>query len=859
MLSRIFLIAVTVLTSTISADADDLLFESDIRPILKTHCFHCHGEAGHVEGGLDLRMRRLMVEGGDSGAAIEAGDADASYLLQRMVDGDMPPEEVVIRPTAEEIETIRRWIGDGALTARPEPESVEDLPRITPEDRGHWAFRAIDRRTVENNVGPNPIDHFISQKLHDTGVDFSPRADRITLLRRAYYDLHGLPPTPELVERFLRQDSDDAWSNLIDGLLASPRYGERWGRHWLDVVGYADSEGVTDADPVRPYSHKYRDYVIDAFNRDLPFDSFIVEQLAGDELITSPLDELSDNDKRLLIATGYLRMAPDGTGGNPDDPVAERNNVIAETIKVVSTSLMGMTVGCAQCHDHRYDPILHDDYYRMRAVFAPAMNWQDWKTPSQRRIPVVSPEDKAENERIEKLAQEAEAKKRELQDEAIELVFQRELAKLPEGLRVEAKAAYHAEVSERTEAQTQLLVDYPNLTVSRQALGLYLELFDEGIKAKKAIEEQGKAVSELRAKAPGIDYIRTLTEFEAEVPQTFVFHRGDPSQPKQEVQPGSLQVLDHLVPVDLTNQLKDRGKNSKTTGRRLAFARHLTHADHPLTARVLVNRFWMHHMGRGLVSTPGDFGRQGQQPTHPELLDWLARDFIDSGWKLKRLHKLIMTSRTYQQSSRRVDPAFDPDNQWYSRMSVRRLEAEVVRDSILAVCGQLTYEDASGVVPVKVTEEGDTVVGTDIDPDAMSRRSVYVQSRRTTPLGMLNVFDAPQLEPNCTVRTVSTVATQSLMLMNSEVVVKQAEALADRLIDECGNDETKLIDSLWVRLFARKPSESEADRVTEFLFAQKEHLTEGDDTGQFENEATHQAVASLCHTMMGSNLFLYVD
>ena len=835
----------------------DVAFEHTARSVFKAHCFHCHGESGVVEGGLDLRLRHLIVTGGDSGPAVVPGEADQSLLWERMSSGEMPPEEVTIRPSANEIEIVRRWISSGAKTVRPEPEDPDDLPRITPEERAFWAFQPIQDPSPPTDVKADvlnrirtPIDAFILQRLHDQGRGFSDEAEKRVLIRRATFDLIGLPPTPKEINDFVKDNSANAWERVIDRLLSSPRYGERWGRHWLDVVGYADSEGFTEQDATRGYAYKYRDYVIQALNDNMPFDQFIQEQIAGDELISSPLDALTDEDRRRLVATGFLRMAPDGTGSGADDLVAASNAVVTETINIVSTSMMGMTVGCAQCHDHRFDPILHNDFYRIRAVFEPALNPQAWKTPQQRQIPLSESDPTNETKEIKKRLDKAQAAHKAREDAAIEMVFQRELKKIPKPLREDARNAFEASASSRTEKQKQLLADYPNLRVGRgSALDLYLELFDEGRQAKKELEQLRAEVSKIRAELPQQDFIRGITETTDNLPDTFIFHRGDPAQPTERVVPGGLSVLDHLLPVDFEENASQR----KSTGRRLAFAYHLTHADNPLTARVLVNRFWMHHFGRGIVATPGDFGNQGEPPSHPELLDWLARDFVKHGWDLKRLHKLIMTSTVYRQDSKRPADDFDPDNRLFGRQSIRRLEAETIRDSILFVSGVLAADVAGPATRVQQTSEGQTIVDADIDPQKNSRRSIYIQARRSTPLAMLEVFDAPRLEPNCVARDVSTVTPQSLMLMNSEMIVEQSRAFAQRLL-LAGNDADHQIRDAWSIAFGVAPTEPELTTTREFLLKQAEHFR-----AQGVKSPAEKALQSLCMVMMGSNRFLYVD
>ena len=409
------------------------------------------------------------------------------------------------------------------------------------------------------------------------------------------------------------------------------------------------------------------------------------------------------------------------------------------------------------------------------------------------------------------------------------------------------------------------MTDYPNLKVGGgSALDLYLELFEEGRKAKKELEGLKGEVSKIRGELPKTDYIRGVTEPGGELPETYVFHRGDPAQPGEKVGPGSLTVLGHLLPVDLPEQEEGRKASS---GRRLAFARHLVDSRNPLTARVLVNRFWLHHFGRGLVETPGDFGAQGEKPTHPELLDWLAHDFVDGGWQLKRFHKMVMMSTVYRQSAKRVEEGFDPENRYYARQSVRRLEAETIRDAILFVSGGLSNAGPGPALRVKQTDEGQTVVDVDIEAKGgSSRRSLYVEAKRSTPLAMLEVFDAPRPEPNCTMRTVSTVTPQSLLLMNSQVLVEQSKAFARRVISEVGEDVEAQAVRAWKIAYGEAPGEEELGLAREFLRVQTEDFegragkTEKKKKAEEEAlSAQEQALGSFCMVLMGSNRFLYVD
>jgi mono/diheme cytochrome c family protein len=858
---RPFLLSALVVFSAVvstSAVAEELTFERDVRPILKTHCFQCHGEGGKLEGGLDLRLRRLMATGGDSGAAIEAGKPNESYLLDRLKLGEMPPEDVKHRPTPAEIATIERWIAAGAKTARPEPENIDGV-YITEEERSFWAFLPV-RRVAPPPVNDKPrvrtpIDRFVVARLEAAGLSLSPEADKQTLLRRAYFDLVGLPPSPAEAEAFLADDAPDAFERLIDRLLESPHYGERWGRHWLDVAGYADSEGYTDVDPVRTDAFRYRDYVIRAFNADKPLDEFLREQLAGDELVGPPYKNLSPEQIDMLIATGFLRMAADGTAQKDVEQNVARNETVAHTMEIVSTSLLGLTVACAQCHDHRYDPIPQQDYYRLRAVFDPALDWQNWRTPPQRRLSLYTDEDRRRAKEFEAEAVAIEAERTKKQAEFVEQVFERELAKLPEEIRETVREARDTPVKERSPEQAKLLKAHPSVNVSAGSLRLY----DSKLAAElQKYTDRAKAVRDTK---PVEEFVRALTETSgAALPESFVFLRGDHEQRGKPVEPGELTVLSSHEPCEIP--LNDG--ELATTGRRLAYARWLTSGRHPLTARVLVNRVWLNHFGRGIVATPGDFGVLGARPTHPELLDWLADELVRGGWSLKRMHKLIMTSSVYRQTSARRPEceAVDADAALLWRMPVRRIEAETLRDTVLAISGKLNREQFGPPVPVMADEVGQFVLGIEnlnagrpgpVIPlgDEEFRRSIYAQSRRSRPLGVLDTFDLPAMTPNCTVRSSSTVAPQSLLLMNSPFIAARAGDFAARVIREAGDEPEAQIELAWRLAYARAPSERELDSAREFLQRQRAHFASPD--------ATQEGLAVLCQALLSSNELLYVD
>jgi Protein of unknown function (DUF1549)/Protein of unknown function (DUF1553)/Planctomycete cytochrome C len=846
----------------------ELSFESQIRPILKANCFHCHGEEDKFEGKLDLRLARLLVKGGDSGASIVPGQAEQSLLVKRISSGEMPPGEKKLTP--QQIDLITRWVANGAKTARPEPETPP-VGNFTDEERSFWSFQPIQNPAVPDvrNLAQvrEPIDQFLLAKLESRQWNFSADADRRTLIRRLSFDLHGLPPAPEAVERFVNDPSPDAVERLLDELLASPHYGERWGRHWLDVAGYADSDGYTETDPVRTYAFKYRDYVIRALNADKPFNQFIVEQLAGDELVPLPYENLSAEAADKLAATGFLRMVADGTASSGVDANVAANDVVSESIKIVSTSLLGMTVGCAQCHNHRYDPITQTDYYRFRAIFEPAYNPKQWRSPSARLINLWNSDQKL----AAKVLGDAEFKLgeqrgREL-DAIVQEVFEREVNKLPEAQRSAARQARSTAADKRTPEQQQILKETPSLNVDRGSVYLY-----EAARIAQFNKQWDERIAEVRSLRPMEDFVPSLTEVPGQIPATHLFYRGEINQPKQEMKPGELSILAAAVPVEIPVD----DPELPTSGRRLSFARHLTGGKHPLLSRVLVNRFWMHHFGKGLVATPGDFGYLGERPSHPELLDWLATRFVADGWQLKRFHRLLLTSAAYRQQSMRQPhlDAADPDNRLLSRMSVRRLEAEEIRDSILACAGSLSDKLYGPASPVAADDVGQIIVGLpyrDLAGGPINqgktlgedefRRSIYVQARRSMPLGMLEPFDMATLSPNCELRPVSTVAPQALLMMNNDFVVRESAAFASRVRRTAGEDQSAQVTFAWSTVFSRDPTSGQLAGGIAFLTEQTRQIAARIPADQIDREppAVQQALASFCQALLSTNLFLYVD
>ena len=849
MRQTVFAIAVLwLLASRATTFADEqLVFEQDIRPIFKAYCFDCHGATDELKGGLDLRLRRFVLKGGESGAAIAPGDADASYLVERIASGEMPPGEKKLSP--DQIDTIKRWVAGGATTARPEPDKIDPGIGITPEERAFWSFQPIRRPEAptlsDTTQVATPIDAFILARLAEHELTLSPAADKLTQLKRVYFGLTGLPPKPEQIDAFLNDESADAYAKLIDSVLESPRYGERWARHWLDVAGYADTEGYTNADADRPWAYKYRDYVIKSLNDGKPFDQFIQEQLAGDEMVPPPHTNLAPEKIEKLVATGFLRMAADGTGSGSNDDAA-RNQTIADTIKIVSTSLLGLSVGCAQCHDHRYDPIPQKDYYQLRAVFEPALSWKQWRTPQQRLVTLYTDADRAKAAEVESEAQKVAAEKNVKQTKYIAEALDKELLKYDKALQPKLRAAYETAGAKRTDEQKALLKKHPAVNISAGTLYQYNQAAADDLKTFDA------KIAEIRKKKPVEEFIRVLAEPGGEPPATHLFHRGEYREPKDVVAPAALTIACRpgerveIAPID---------ESIPTTGRRLAYAKWLTSGEHPLLARVIVNRVWMHHFGRGIVGTPSDFGLLGQRPTHPELLDWLATEFVESGWNLKQLHKLIMMSSVYRQSSRATTAgvAADSGNTLYWRMPIQRLDAEALRDRTLAASGTLVDKLYGAPVGIKADDTGQVIVDGD-----ETRRSVYIRIKRTQPVAMLKAFDAPVMEVNCERRPSSTAATQALMMMNSEFVLRHARKLAERVKAAIDADPTAIqVNVAWRFAFCREPRPEELAAAQTFLDDQTAYLQANPIPDNVD--PTLHALTNLCQTLLSSNEFLYVD
>ena len=822
--------------------------QHDVLPIVLLRCTMCHG-ARRQDGGLDLRTVAAMHKGGQNGPAIVAGDPDASRMIQRIESESCPPRELLLRffvkrPPASEVETLRDWIAAGApqIDVAPDVATTSPDPLVTDEDRRHWAFQV-----PQTSGQANSIDEFLLAKLRQRGLTFSPQADRDTLIRRAHYDLHGLPPGVDQWMRW-RTDRDPHWyAKMIDSLLASPRYGQRWGRHWLDLAGYADSEGGVSSDPIRQVAWKYRDYVIGALNDDKPYDRFLVEQIAGDELVDyeqSPVvtEQMVDN----LIATGFLRMGIDQTGSRTMNFVPERLDVIGDAITILGEGLMGMTIGCAKCHSHKYDPIPQRDYYRFKAILQGAFDEYDWLTFQNRKLEVDIPD---RRQRVAKTNPPLLAQVKALQAESAKAKADVQLELLrhhyPQQTQVERDETLRAlRIADNVRSQPQrILVEklqqVETLPDTSQP--------DSVVAARQRVTEIDHQIMRVERQMEPPLTIRALWD-RGEPSPTYLLRRGEHDKPGSLVGPGVPSVLtDGKTPFIVHPPFPD---GTPKTGRRLAFAKWLTDPNNPLTARVMVNRIWYHHFGTGIVSTPENFGVMGERPSHPELLDYLAVEFVRRGWSMKEMHRLMMNSQAYRQSSHITDELqqLDPQNRLLSRMTLRRLSAEAIRDSLLFVSQRL--DETIGGPPDPVTVDFDGLVSVVPTPDGRWRRSVYVRHRRTQIPSMMETFDYPQMGPNCLVRNVSTVSPQSLMLMNNGQVRELAASFAARVLGETkGKPFETQVDTVYQLALSRLPNEAERKLGVESLEQLQSH---------WQGEPS-KAMESYCHTILNSAAFIYID
>jgi hypothetical protein len=842
-------------------------FEKDIVPILAAKCQSCHGEDSQ-EAKLDLRTVSEILRGGENGPAIVRGNPQSSMMLDLATSGQMPPDNEE-KLNEQELSLLRAWIKAGA----PAIEQVVVLPpysRVTEDDREFWAFRPPVKIAVPKPRNTNQVrtvvDSFLLARLEEKELTYSVEVDRVALIRRAYFDLLGLPPEPNAVATFLQDKRENAYELLIDELLKSPHYGERWGRHWLDAAGYVDGKLDNDLGTIYPNQGiwKYRDYVIQAFNDDKPYNEFLLEQIAGDEIVDwRNATKYDARTLSLLTATGFLRNVDDHTDF-PQYGIEKRYEVVNETIDMFSTAILGLTMECCRCHNHKYDPLPQRDYYRLMACFEPAYNVHAWKAPKDRYLPDVSfAEQKAIDQRNSEIdAEIAEITKIEstLKQQARERLLESRLSVVPEPIRADVRKAQETKPEQRNEIQKYLSEKFATIS---QITDVDIE---EALTSaeKDSLQSYAAKRAELLSQKKSYGMIQALWDI-GEPPISHVHRRGNVKAHGVLVSAGYPEILQVSSSQNPEAKVKSQGV---TSGRRLELAYWLTQLDHPLTSRVLVNRVWHHHFGRGIVETLGNFGRSGSLPTHPELLDWLAVDFMENGWSLKRLHRQIMLSSAYRQSSRRTvssdseatpmpsGETIDPENRLLWRFNLRRLESEIVRDSILAVSGSL--DRTAGGPPVEITNPADGLSEVKADPSssAANRRSIYLFARRVYPLKFLEIFDAPIMSVNCTQRMGSATVLQSLALLNSEFMLAKGDHMARGIASVAGQSVTEQVKYAFQRAFARPPSDLELQKSLGFMESQRVGYQSPEVSPE---QASQKALADLCHMLLSSNEFLYVE
>ncbi|WP_010585428.1 PSD1 and planctomycete cytochrome C domain-containing protein [Schlesneria paludicola] len=1044
-----FLLVITLLIAPMTLVADDeIKFEKGAGAALAAKCGQCHGaDRTKRKAELDLRTAESTLMGGESGPSVSPGNAKDSLLWQKIVDGEMPPPGSEPLNDAEKT-AIHQWISQGAKFI-PNSKSATDASAA---DKEFWAFRHSQRpespsiKSAAQSI--TPIDRFVLSRLEARQLSFAPTAEPRQLVRRIFLDLVGLPPTPAEVTEFLNDPSPKSYETLVDRLLASPQYGERWGRQWLDVAGYADSNGYIRHDSPRPLAWRYRDYVIQSLNDDKPYDQFWIEQLAGDELVNhSTAQELSPADLNRLIATHYLRNAPDGTDnteGNEITRVMERYAVLESQLQITMSAMFGMTIECARCHSHKFDPIPQRDYYSLQAIFYPAFNVKQWKQPKDRWIHAAGQVDiaawRARNEQVDhqilalrsefadwsrthqppgivlfqddfsttslrqswsdtapgdespagnpairlddSLAPAAQIENGRLsilaaapgdavwlstrqsfdwtpeqKGEWIQVTFDLVGTRGPDG-RAAERIGYYLALTDHDDSRNpasgnvargnllidgnpaggaSVVVDYPGLDqqsagvigksgyvaghrfgvrVTRQDGDQYLleHLFDgqpelpaQPLKAEQLPDggfgfelccsrsfqvdnvsiqrsphagetstealawTQFKATTERhqqkltdaiaaceRQRLPEPERIAWATDLSEEPPVVPLLKRGDYFQHGPNVDPGPLSVL---IDPDNTMTIEPPASGTKTTGRRLAFARWATRPSSraaALLARVEVDRIWRGHFGRGLVPTPENFGASGVRPTDPELLEWLAAEFIDNGWSRKALHRQIVLSQTYQQSSVADERAIqlDPDNLAYSRFPAHRLDAESIRDSMLAAAGVMNLK--AGGPAVQPMDLGNRQIvlpePEGPGPHEVDRRSIYIRQRRSEPLTFLKVFDQASPEPNCVGRSTATVVAQSLALLNGTFATRMGRSFAARIMNDAPTSSADHARQAFIIAFAREPDAIELARSLEFLQTQTRLRTNSDPA-----TAAEAALADLCRMLLATNEFMQLQ
>jgi hypothetical protein len=811
-----------------SFKADQLkFFEKDVKPILVARCFKCHGAEKKIKGGLRLTFRDGVLKGGDSGPAVDVKQPADSLLLEAINFEllEMPPTGKL---PANEIAILTRWVKEGLPWTPGDKPNVDPTetggpPQVNDETRSFWSYRPMKRPAVpavkQQAWVQNPIDAFILAKLESAGLTPTAAADRVVLLRRVYYDLLGLPPSPQEVQSFLSDDSPDAYEKLIDRLLESPHYGEKWGRHWLDLVRYAETNSY-ERDGAKPNVWRYRDWVIRSLNADKPYDQFLREQLAGDEL-DNPTPET-------IIATGYYRLGI--WDDEPADPELALYDDLDDILLVTGQVMLGMRINCARCHDHKLDPIPQADYYRLLSFFGGLTRFgvRGGDSIAQRSLRSIRTPEQEERRKQAIIENEQQKKTTAAKMAAIEKLIQDDLSPAEKQTFRDARKRINL-----------LKKRVPNL-VSQQQL-------DEYVALRKTRDQLN------RFRPPDGDMALCVTEIGSRPREMHRLVRGSPQAKAEKVQPGFPSIFGDADP-----QIPSAAADAKTSGRRRVLADWITAKDNPRTARVMANRLWQFHFGRGIVRSSNDFGLQGTPPTHPELLDWLATEFTSRGWRMKTMHKLIMLSNTYRMSSTANPRSLvkDPENNLFWRFNMRRLTAEEVRDSVLAVNGSLNAKKMFGpsiypIIPAVVLA-GQSRPGAGwgkSSPEDRARRSVYIHIKRSLMVPILESFDAADTDGTCPVRFSTTQPTQALGMLNGDFLNREAAIFAELLKKQAAGNQGEQVKLALRRALQREPNETETARGLKFIEDAKKRFGASDD----------DALKYFCLLVLNLNEFLYLD
>lgn len=784
-------------------------FEQEIRPVLVNKCIECHGEHKQ-EGGLRLDTAEGLLAGGDSGPTIIPGKPEESILIDAIHHRgfEMPPTGKLADKSIEQLE---KWVLDGAFW----PETVANLrpsdSAISAADRSWWAFAPLNPGSVpellDDDWSQNEIDKYVLSKHRENGLTPAPAADKVTLIRRLYLDLVGIPPTPTEIDAFVNDTSSNAVELVVDRLLEDPKYGEHWARFWLDLVRFSESDGW-NKDSYRPLLWQYRDYVVNAFNKDMPYTQFVMDQLAGDEYVEPTPDG--------IIASGFMRLGV--YEYNQRNARGQWNDIMNEMTDVAGEVFFGVSVSCARCHNHKFDPIPQVDYFKLRAFFEPVI-WRD-------DVVAATSEEKREYEAQLKIWEDKTVHIR-AKIAAILEPYEKKRTKDNVALfPVEIQACFNLLPEERTSWQEQMAY-----LVQRQYWdelgGPYSRMSKEDIAARDELQKELAAFDDIKPKP--LRPAMTVADHDGIISPTRI-----PDDPlKRIIKPGFLEVLDQ---VEGLPQFAPAPARAGSTGNRTALARWITHPKNPLTTRVIVNRIWQQHFGEGLVGTSSDFGQLGDAPSHPELLDWLTQEFINGGWTFKSLHKRILLSATWQQSARHPEAEkqeqIDGENRFVWRADVRRLKAEQIRDAMLVATRELSS----------------TVGGPSVKAD-QPRRSIYLQNYRNQNDTFLHSFDMANGLQSVAVRDITTTPMQSLLLLNGSYTRDRAKVFADKLLAE-HSDRHIAVHSAFRWAWGKAPNDSEFQLANDFLAA---------GTGEDSHRIDTEKFVDFCHVLFNSNQFLYLE